>query len=54
MAMQLMFMAFDNDRLGLFFFGHAACRGLVALPGMELRPLPWRRGVLTSGPPGEP
>ena len=44
-------MAFDNDWLVHFFFGHAACRDLVALPGMELVPPAMETWRLSQGSP---
>ena len=37
----------------LFCLCHTSCGILVIQAGIETRPLRWRRGVLTSGPPGK-
>ena len=34
-----------------FFFGVVTCGILVTWPGMNLCPLQWKHGVLTTGPP---
>ena len=31
----------------------AVCGILVSRPGIELCPLQWKRGILTTGPPGD-
>ena len=41
----------DEHSFSFLWPCHVACRILVPRPGTEPGPLPWERGVLTTGPP---
>ena len=37
-----------------YFFGCTIWYAEISLPGIEPKPLKWKCGVLTTGPPGKP